>query len=238
MQDKNKTFLTNIHSGSKTKTKDELKILTQLLSEKGEAARWLDVPCSTGYYLGHFPEVERAGLDISEDMLNIASKKNPKIRLILGNFRNKSLVGKEEWNIISSMWYAYLFAESISEIEILIENIVYWLTDEGVCFMPVCDDRKNPYKNQVSASPIANDNTSTYVEKPLVTGMVWSWTEANSEGCDIPPPPIKYIVELFQKHFKTVEIIEYTKDFWGILASKKERNFDNIKSQFKRDTNE
>ncbi|BAY61814.1 methyltransferase, UbiE/COQ5 family protein [Calothrix brevissima NIES-22] len=227
----NNTFLTDIHS--QTKTKHELKILTHLLSEKGTEARWLDVACGTGYYLSCFPEIQRAGLDISPAMLNIARRKNPEIPLIQGNFRDKSLVKKGEWDIISSMWWAYSFAESISEIEILIANIFDWLTDDGVCFMPICNPAKNLYSGQTNIPYVACENAPAYGGKILVTAVIWSWIESNGKRHDnMLVPQMEYMVEMFKKHFSTVEIVEYANGFyWGILAAKKERQFTNICSE-------
>jgi SAM-dependent methyltransferase len=228
----NEMFLTDIHS--QIKTEDELKILTQLLSEKGSAVRWLDVACGTGYYLSHFPELHRAGIDISPAMLKVARKKNPDIPLIQGNFRDKSLINKGQWDVISSMWWAYSFAESISEIEIMIENIFDWLADDGVFFMPICDPSKNLYDNRTNIPYVAVENAPAYGGKILVTGIMWSWIQANGKRHDnMLVPQIEYMIELFKKHFQTVEIVEYTKGFYyGILACKQEREFETIRSQF------
>ncbi|AFZ59054.1 class I SAM-dependent methyltransferase [Anabaena cylindrica FACHB-243] len=228
----NEAFLTDIHS--QTKTKHELKILTQLLSEKGTEARWLDVACGTGYYLSCFPEVKKAGLDISPAMLNISRRKNPDIPLIQGNFRDKSLFKKGEWDVISSMWWAYSFAESISEIETLIENICHWLTDDGFCFMPICNPSKNLYSGQTNVPYVATEDAPAYGGKILVTGVIWSWIEASGKRHDnMLVPQMEYMVELFKKYFQSVEIVEYANGYyWGILAAKKERLFDTICSQF------
>jgi SAM-dependent methyltransferase len=228
----NQAFITDIHS--QTKTQHELKILTQLLSEKGTEARWLDVACGTGYYLSCFPEIQRSGLDISPAMLNITRRKNPNIPLIPGNFRDKSLVEKGEWDVISSMWWAYSFAESISEIETLIENIFDWLTDDGVCFMPICNPAKNLYSGQTTIPYVATEDAPAYGGKILVTGVIWSWIEASGKRHDnMLVPQMEYMVELFKKHFQSVEIVEYANGYyWGILAAKKERLFDTICSQF------
>jgi SAM-dependent methyltransferase len=225
-------FITDIHS--QTKTKHELEILTQLLSEKGTEARWLDVACGTGYYLSCFPEIHRAGLDISPAMINIAKRKNSDIPLIQGNFRDKSLVKKGEWDVISSMWWAYSFAESISEIETLIENIFDWLTDDGVCFMPICHPAKNLYSGQTNLPYVATEDAPAYGGKILVTGVIWSWIEASGKRHDnMLVPQMEYMVELFKKHFQTVEIVEYVNGYnWGILAAKKERRFESIHAQF------
>ncbi|MBD2186080.1 class I SAM-dependent methyltransferase [Planktothrix sp. FACHB-1355] len=232
----NQKFLTDIHS--QTKTASELQILTELLREKGSTVRWLDVACGTGYYLSCFPEVQRAGLDISQAMLNIAKIKNPNIPLIQGNFRDKSLINKGEWDVISSMWWAYSFAESISEIELLIENISDWLTDDGVCFMPICEPSKNLYSDPTKVPYVAFEDAPAYGGKILVTGVMWSWIQPNGKRHDnMLVPQIEYMIELFKKHFQTVESIEYAKGFyWGILAAKNARQFESIRTQLMKES--
>lgn len=63
--------------------------------------------------------------------------------------------------------------------------------------------------------------------------MIWSWIESNGKRHDnMLVPQMEYMVELFKKHFQTVEIVEYANGFyWGILAGKKKRLFETIYSQ-------
>ena len=52
----------------------ELQLLRGFLAS---GVNWLDVACGTGYFLSHFPEVERAGCDLSPAMLRRARQANP-----------------------------------------------------------------------------------------------------------------------------------------------------------------
>ena len=54
---------------SKPDSDHELALLRGLLTP---GVTWLDVACGTGYFLRHFPEVERAGVDLSPAMLRLA----------------------------------------------------------------------------------------------------------------------------------------------------------------------
>jgi SAM-dependent methyltransferase len=213
-------FLVDIHSQHKTAC--EIEILTKILGEKGKTARWLDVACGTGYFLSCFPEVERAGLDLSPAMLQVARRKNPDIPLIQGDFRDKLLVGKGEWDVISSMWWAYSFVETISEIEQLIENISDWLTDDGVCFMPICEPAKNLYSGEIEIPYVVTEDAPAYGGKILVTAVTWSWIQPNGKRHDnMLVPQKEYMLEIFQKHFATVEHIEYANGYYrGIIARK------------------
>ena len=78
-QEYNQKFLLNDWFASDVEF--EREIISKLLSEIGENARWLDVACGTGYFLSHFPNAERAGLDISPAMLKLAKQANPGILL-------------------------------------------------------------------------------------------------------------------------------------------------------------
>jgi ubiquinone/menaquinone biosynthesis C-methylase UbiE len=69
----------------------EQEIINNLLSEICEEVKWLDVACGTGYFLSCFPNVERAGLDISPAMLKIAKQENPGVLFVEGDFRDKHL---------------------------------------------------------------------------------------------------------------------------------------------------
>ncbi|BAY92053.1 MULTISPECIES: class I SAM-dependent DNA methyltransferase [unclassified Tolypothrix] len=220
------TFLIDIHS--QIKTACELKILMNILSEKGKAVQWLDVACGTGYVLSQFPEVERTGFDLSPAMLKIARSKNPDIKLIEGDFRNKSLIDKGQWDVISSMWWAYSFVESISEIEQLIENISDWLTDDGVCFMPICEPAKNLYNGEIKIPYVAVENAPVYGGKILVTAVLWSWIEASGKRHDnMLVPQIEYMVDIFATYFEFVEVLEYADGYYrAILARKKKYKFD------------
>lgn len=218
------TFLVDIHSQNKTAS--ELEILRNIFNEKGQAVQWLDVACGTGYVLSQFSKVERTGFDLSPAMLKIARRKNPDIPLIQGDFRNNSLFEKGQWDVISSMWWAYSFVESISEIDQLIQNISDWLTDDGVCFMPICEPAKNLYNGEIKIPYVAVENAPAYGGKILVTAVLWSWIEASGKRHDnMLVPQIEYMVEMFKNHFEFVEVREYADGYYrAIIARKKKYN--------------
>ena len=61
---------------ARSDTEAELRLLQQFLTPE---VTWLDVACGTGYFLRHFPNVNRAGIDISPAMLRLARQGNPAI---------------------------------------------------------------------------------------------------------------------------------------------------------------
>jgi SAM-dependent methyltransferase len=215
------TFL--IDANSQAKTAAELEILRKILGEKGNNVRWLDVACGTGHILSCFPELpNRAGFDISPAMLDMAKRKNPGIALTLGDFRDPALFGKRRWDVISSMWWAYSYADSMGEIEQLVENISEGLSDDGVCFMPICDASTNLCLGTVKIPYVAFEDAPTYGGRILLTGVTWSWIQPNGKRHEhMLVPQVEQMVEMFEKRFQSVEVIEYIQySFRGIIARK------------------
>src|SRR5262249_20851509 len=62
-----------------------LQLLGQLLRP---GSIWLGVACGMGYFLRHFPRVERAGIDLSPTLLNLARQTNPGVDLRVHDFRH------------------------------------------------------------------------------------------------------------------------------------------------------
>jgi SAM-dependent methyltransferase len=225
-------FLTN--SDFPGKTKAEIDIIRHLLAKQGPTARWLDVACGTGFYLSHFPEARRSGLDISPAMLGVARQRNPGVDFVLGNYRDRDSLPIGQQDVISSLWWAYTFAESLDQIQTLIDNIHAWLADDGVCFMPICSPSRNLYFDPEKAPYVAFEDAPVYGGRMLVTAVTWSWIEASGKRHDnmlVPQP--EYLVEMFRRQFPTVEIVEYSAGWHrAILASKTPRQFDDIKALF------
>src|SRR5947209_222375 len=71
------------------------------------SSRWLDVACGTGYLLSRFPETERAGLDLSPAMLEVARRCNPGVSFAQADFRVDVPDWKDRWDLVTSTWYAY-----------------------------------------------------------------------------------------------------------------------------------
>jgi SAM-dependent methyltransferase len=72
----------------------ELALLRGLLTP---GVTWPDVACGIDYFLRHFPEVERAGIDLSPAMLRLARGANPGIPLIEGDFRDRNASAPSRW---------------------------------------------------------------------------------------------------------------------------------------------
>ncbi|AFY35384.1 tetratricopeptide repeat protein [Calothrix sp. PCC 7507] len=187
----------------------EQETITNLLSEIGEGAKWLDVACGTGYFLSCFPNIERAGLDISPAMLKVAKQENPGVLLIEGDFRVKHPQWQGEWDLVSCMWWAYCYVESLSEIEKVVENLASWTSERGVCFLPI----GNPEVVAVGEIdlPYVIENIAMYGGRIKLEGVIWSWIdeESGKQHLNLLAPQLEHMVSLLGKYFDSIEIIEY-----------------------------
>ncbi|MEO1211529.1 MAG: class I SAM-dependent methyltransferase [Cyanobacteria bacterium J06638_20] len=212
----------------KGKTDAEVLILSTLLNTGSSltgSARWLDLACGTGYFLSKFPETERTGVDLSDAMLCKARGINPCIPLIQGDLRNRKLFGRGSWDVISSMWWAYSYLDTIRQIKKFIRNVSFWLTQEGYFFLPIaslgnfgCGVKGYPKQDYpyplFSSLPVLGGELS-------ITAIHWSWKEASGsvhEHLLAPHPELMRSIAL--EYFKTVDIIRYHEyGYIGLICS-------------------
>ncbi|MBD2451337.1 tetratricopeptide repeat protein [Nostoc sp. FACHB-152] len=221
-QEYNHKFLLN--DFSKENANFEQETIRKLLGEFGESAKWLDVACGTGYFLSRFPNIERAGLDISPGMLNVAKQANPNALFVQGDYRDKRPQWEGKWDLVSCMWWAYCYVESLSELETVVENLADWTSEQGVCFLPICipeglgtGELKMPY----ICPNVGGNGGNVQFE-----GVIWSWIdeEAGKQHLNMFAPQVEYLLALFKKHFELVEIIEYPLFKGGIRKAVVARN--------------
>jgi SAM-dependent methyltransferase len=187
---------------AKPESDHELELLRGFLTA---GVTWLDVACGTGYFLRHFPHIERAGIDLSPAMLRLARAANPGIELIQRDFREPDASWIDRWGLVSCMWYAYGLVDTVPDILRLIENMAAWTAPGGTCFMPLCDPRMMTGVNlpcEVSA-PVPG--------RVMITGVVWSYIE--DDKCKVHShmiaPNIEFMVEQFERYFEDVAIHRY-----------------------------
>lgn len=187
---------------AKPESDHELELLRGFLTP---GVTWLDVACGTGYFLRHFPHIERAGIDLSPEMLRLAREANPGIALIERDFREPDASWVGRWGLVSCMWYAYGLVDAVRDILRLIENMAAWTAPDGICFMPLCDPRMMTGVNlpcEVSA-PVAG--------RVLITGIVWSYIEEDKGKVHshMIAPNVEFMVEQFERYFEDVTIHRY-----------------------------
>ena len=187
----------------------EEAVLRSLLNELGNEAKWLDVACGTGYFLSRFPNIKRCGLDISPAMLDVARKDNPEVSFVEGDFKDKYLQWENQWDLVSCMWWAYSYVESLPELERVIGNLARWTSEQGILFLPV----GNPEVVTVGevSFPHTIDEIGVYGGKIKLEGMIWTWVDedSNKQHLHLIAPHLEYLSSLVSQYFDRVDIIDY-----------------------------
>lgn len=183
-------------------TETELGLLKQFLAP---GVTWLDVACGTGFFLRHFPHVERAGIDLSPAMLRLAHQGNPAVPLREHDFRDPIPEWENRWGLVSCMWYAYGFVDSIADLGKLAANLWSWTSMTGTCFVPLADPRLITGVNLPYQAPTHNAG------RVMITGILWSYLEDSigAAHTHLLAPNIEFMVELVGQYFERVEIIRY-----------------------------
>ena len=201
---------------SKVSSDVEVRVFKSLITEQTE---WLDLGCGTGYFLSLFPKTKRAGLDISPKMLQLAEKDNPTADFFKnGDFRDDVPEWHNKWSLISCMWGAYCYVNSVKEVETVISNIIKWNSNGGDVFLPIIDledVRPNatiPYELQIDV----------FGGKLDLTSVTWSWLEAETNIFHehLVSPHIEHFIKLFQPFYDEIEIVRYPPYMPGWVSRK------------------
>ncbi len=202
---------------SKVSSDFELSVLKELISSE---SKWLDVGCGTGYFLSHFPNIKRAGFDISPFMLEEAKRANPDaIFLEEGDCRNEYPEWNEQWTLVSCIWQPYTYFDSFSEFEILIDNMINWLSVGGDLFIPILDMEDIRFGQIVTYEEQVDKIYSGIVQ---VNGFIWTWIEEatnNKHYCGIAPHT-EHVIRLLSPFFETVELLRYPPYYEGWVSRK------------------
>ena len=183
-------------------TEHELELLRGFLSP---GVTWLDVACGTGYFLRHFPEVERAGLDLSPAMLRRARAGNPEVPLLEQDFRDPVPEWVDRWGLVSCMWYAYGLVDTIADVRRVIANLAAWTAPGGTCFVPLADPRLLAGVDLPYLAP------SLFTGRVVVTGIQWSFVQEGGRNvhAHMLAPNLEFMVDEFGAFFEDVAIVRY-----------------------------
>jgi SAM-dependent methyltransferase len=183
-------------------TDHEVSLLEGLLQQ---SANWLDVGCGTGYYLSRFPDIIRCGLDLSPAMLEVAKRNNPDAEFVLGDFLIPRPEWCNQWHLVTCMWQAYSYVDTLDEVVRLIENLASWTAQDGTCFFPITDvealcGHDIPFRRRLDTS----DGTLQ------IDAVMWSCLEPSGlSHVSLIAPHKDLLVEEFSKYFYNVEIVDY-----------------------------
>jgi SAM-dependent methyltransferase len=212
--DYNERYLLNPFS--KVSSLTELEVIK---SQINNSTKWLDIGCGTGYFLSQFKGVQRAGFDISPEMINLAKEANPDALFFKeGDFRIDNADWHGQWSLISCMWGAYCYVDSVKEVEKVIDNMVKWNEPAGAIFLPVVDledVRPNtlvPYEQHIDI----------FGGKLDLTSVTWSWREAETGIYHehLVSPHVEHFIKLLQPYYEKIEVVRYPPYMMGWVSRK------------------
>jgi SAM-dependent methyltransferase len=183
-------------------TEFELCLLKDLLRRK---RNWLDVGCGTGYMLSQFPRIVRAGLDVAPAMLDVARREKPGAEFFLGDFLTDRLEWHGRWDLVSCMWLAYSYVETVRDVIRLIRNLSVWTSPGGACFVPMFDLESLCGREVLFQRSLGRRDGTLQIE-----AVVWSSHEPDGRQHDqLIAPHREVFVREFQRYFRRVEVVEY-----------------------------
>ncbi|WP_185817053.1 class I SAM-dependent methyltransferase [Hymenobacter metallilatus] len=189
----------------RSNTEADLTLLRGLL---GPDARWLDIGCGTGYFLSKFPGVARAGYDLSAAMLAQARRGSPDALFFReGDFRDPVPEWEAQWSLVTCMWSAYSYCETVKEVEQVVANMVEWTRPGGAIFIPVLD-----LEEMRGTSVLYHtDSAGIFPGDFWITGVTWSWAESETGKTHhhLIAPHIEHFIRLLAPHFKQVEVVSH-----------------------------
>jgi len=116
-----------------------LRALASRFGGRGRKS-WLDVGCGTGRHLDHLRRTHPVvGLDASREMLRLARRRLPGVRLVLGDMRSFRL--DERFDVVSCLYGAIGHLATGSDVRRAFRNFARHLTPDGVVLVEPWVDR-------------------------------------------------------------------------------------------------
>lgn len=187
-------------------SKHYIRTITELLPEGG---RWLDVGCGTGYFLGRFPGVERAGVDLSPSMLEHARANNPDaVELREADISVDQPDWHGRWDLVTSTGQAWGYLPTMDLIEQAARNMAAWTATGGVLMVQPADltdltGHRLDYDFSGERPPA---NTT------VVTGAVWTYYEDDDVHRNQIWPSLDQWVNWLAHDFEHIEIFNWPHD--------------------------
>ncbi|MCP3804653.1 class I SAM-dependent methyltransferase [Allokutzneria sp. A3M-2-11 16] len=122
-----------VHQGRGKDYRTEAADIAKLVrTYRTDAASLLDVACGTGSHLRFFAEefAEVEGVELSEDMVGIARRKTPSVRLHQGDMRDFAL--GREFDAVTCMFSSIGHMADTAELDSAVATFAHHLTPGGV----------------------------------------------------------------------------------------------------------
>lgn len=185
-------------------TKENMRIMNELLAPAASRKTWLDLGCGTGYFLSQFPDCPRAGLDLSPAMLDIARDRNPGVSFTQGSFTEDHPEWEGRWDVISSMWSAYGLLDDLAQVRKLLENMAKWCKPDGVVFVHY----SNPRLISGSQFPDQIQHPQGLIQ---IDGIHWSFVEpGNKVHISQVAPTLDWFRRSTRDLFKSMEVQQHS----------------------------
>lgn len=194
----------------KPETEHHVRTIASLLERLDDDVRWLDAGCGTGYFLSRFPEVARAGFDLSPAMLEQARANNPDALFL----REQDLcVDVPEWHgawdLVTCTGQPWSYLATMAELERACDNLAGYTAPDGICMLQpgdLADLNGCRLDYDFSGDPRPPGTTA-------ITGTIWSHWEAEGVHHEhMIWPSLDVWVHWFSKHFRHVEVLHWPHD--------------------------
>jgi SAM-dependent methyltransferase len=168
--------------------------------------RWLDAGCGTGYFLSHFPDVYRAGFDLSPFMLSEARKANPNAQFFQEmNLLDNKPEWENSWNLVTCTGQPWSYFKTLEEIEQTVENLSKFTSKDGVCILTPID-----ISDFIGYHvPVFFNEKDIPNEVPVITAVNWIYKELEDVEHQCLYPNLDQWVRWFSKYFYKIEIIQW-----------------------------
>ena len=180
----------------------EAQLLGSLLSP---GARWLDVACGTGFFLRRFPHVERTGIDLSPEMLAVAARENPNVTFREHDFRDAIPEWTDRFDLVTCMWYAYNYVDSLNDLTRLLRNLADWTAPGGTCVIPLADPEL------ILQQPFSGHDAPLFGGSVSADALIWTYAEADAAKVHrhLLAPTVRWMTERLAELFEDVRVDIY-----------------------------
>ncbi|MCX7744772.1 MAG: class I SAM-dependent methyltransferase [Flavobacteriales bacterium] len=183
----------------------EMKYIQSIISENLKPGiKWLDVGCGTGFFLKKFKGIQRAGFDISEEMLEVAKLGNEDcLFLIKHNVSEESQEWNNQWDFISCTGQPWSYLNSINDIEKFVLNLYNWCSLSGKILL-IPDDVQIAFNINYKYN---FDVMILESKSQVLNAVIWTFKDELSTHKYMIYPMLDQWVRWFSIYFKRVDIL-------------------------------